>query len=43
MGASAARVDLHVDRGWLVLRITDYGHGFDPRPAADGNGLSSMR
>jgi ligand-binding sensor domain-containing protein/two-component sensor histidine kinase len=42
-GASAAQVDLHVDRGWLVLQITDNGHGFDPNVAADGNGLSSMR
>jgi signal transduction histidine kinase len=42
-GAAAARIDLRIDRGRLVLRIEDDGAGFDPAAPHAGHGLASMR
>jgi signal transduction histidine kinase len=39
--------DFRIERGQLVLRLTDNGHGFAPKvangPASEGHGLLSMR
>src|SRR5262249_22044645 len=39
----SAEVELSVDRGWLVLRMSDDGRGFDSNETPEGNGLASMR
>jgi signal transduction histidine kinase len=38
-----AAIDLRVERGWLMLTISDDGRGFDATRATEGNGLESMR
>ncbi|HEV7742875.1 MAG TPA: sensor histidine kinase [Pseudolysinimonas sp.] len=42
-GAHSAHLELTVDAGTAVLRITDDGHGFDPAAATSGFGLSGLR
>jgi signal transduction histidine kinase len=34
---------LSIDRGWITLRVSDDGKGFDPRKCKAGNGLESLR
>jgi signal transduction histidine kinase len=41
-------IELRLERSWLVLRIVDNGHGFDPTGfdptvSAEGQGLASMK
>ncbi|MEW6209437.1 MAG: two-component regulator propeller domain-containing protein [Acidobacteriota bacterium] len=38
-----AGVELQARGGWLVLKLSDNGKGFDTRQANDGSGLASMR
>jgi ligand-binding sensor domain-containing protein/signal transduction histidine kinase len=38
-----ANIELEVARGWLVLRVTDNGRGFDLKNTREGNGLASIR
>jgi two-component sensor histidine kinase len=38
-----ARVEMHVWKGRLELRISDNGKGFDPTTAGTGNGLVNMQ
>jgi len=38
-----ARVDLQIQRRWLVLKMSDNGRGFDVNSPSNGNGLASMR
>ncbi|HSF16329.1 MAG TPA: two-component regulator propeller domain-containing protein [Vicinamibacteria bacterium] len=45
-GARVARIELGIDDGWLALRVSDDGSGFDSDQiarASDGNGLTSMK
>jgi signal transduction histidine kinase len=38
-----ANIEFRINRGVLLLRLSDNGKGFSPNGAGDGNGLSSMR
>ncbi|MBI3950904.1 MAG: hypothetical protein HY314_10680 [Acidobacteria bacterium] len=38
-----AAIEFQVEAGWLVLKLSDNGTGFDLDRASDGNGLMSMR
>ncbi|MGH9760895.1 MAG: sensor histidine kinase, partial [Blastocatellia bacterium] len=40
---STASIELQIDRGWLVLEMSDNGRGFDPERTQEGNGMASMR
>jgi ligand-binding sensor domain-containing protein/two-component sensor histidine kinase len=48
-GCSRVEANLETEGDWLVLRVADNGHGFDPvasdirLPSAHGHGLESMR
>jgi signal transduction histidine kinase len=42
-GCMAAQADLCTEDGWLQLRISDNGKGFDIRQVRKGQGLDSMR
>jgi signal transduction histidine kinase len=42
-GCAEAEIELQVATGWLVLKLSDNGKGFDISQASDGNGLVSMR
>jgi signal transduction histidine kinase len=42
-GCSKADIEFLIADGWLELRLSDDGRGFDPARAHDGNGLMSMR
>jgi signal transduction histidine kinase len=42
-GCTQARVEMHVWKGRLELRITDNGRGFEPSTAGTGNGLVNMQ
>ena len=42
-GCTAVKVDLQIQRRWLVLKMSDNGRGFDVACANNGNGLASMR
>jgi len=42
-GCTAANVELQIERGWLVLELSDNGRGCDLTRASDGHGLDSMR
>jgi signal transduction histidine kinase len=39
---SQAAIEFQVEAGWLVLKLSDNGKGFDPDRASEGNGLMSM-
>jgi len=41
-GATHATLTFKEHEGWLWLRMTDNGRGFDPSLAADGNGLRNL-
>jgi signal transduction histidine kinase len=41
--AGAASISAWADNGWVALRITDDGSGFDPTTPTDGFGLNGMR
>lgn len=36
-------IEFHTKDGWLFLKLSDNGKGFDTTSAVDGNGLASMR
>jgi ligand-binding sensor domain-containing protein/two-component sensor histidine kinase len=38
-----AAIELRIEAGWLVLKLSDNGQGFDVARASEGNGLASMR
>jgi ligand-binding sensor domain-containing protein/signal transduction histidine kinase len=38
-----AAIEFQVEHGWLVLKLSDNGQGFDLDRASEGNGLMSMR
>ncbi len=40
---TAAEIEFRLDDGWLELKVSDDGRGFDPAEANGGNGLVSMR
>jgi signal transduction histidine kinase len=42
-GCAAAEIELHLEAGWLALRLADDGPGFDPAGLSEGQGLASMR
>jgi two-component sensor histidine kinase len=42
-GATEVSIDFRVEHGWLNLKVTDNGRGFDFVPDHDGHGLRSMR
>jgi len=46
-GARSVEIELSVGDGWLSLKVTDDGHGFDTgrvgADSAEGNGLRSMQ
>jgi ligand-binding sensor domain-containing protein/two-component sensor histidine kinase len=42
-GCTAVEIAIRVERGRLLLSVTDDGAGFDSLQAADGQGLASMR
>ena len=41
-GARRATVNLHVDRSYLRIKISDDGRGFDPTAQSSGEGLSNI-
>jgi signal transduction histidine kinase/streptogramin lyase len=42
-GCSECSASLAMDSGWIRLRVSDNGRGFDPQTATRGNGLDSMK
>jgi ligand-binding sensor domain-containing protein/two-component sensor histidine kinase len=42
-GCAKAEIDFEKRDGWLVLRLSDDGRGFDASGQTEGNGLSNMR
>jgi ligand-binding sensor domain-containing protein/signal transduction histidine kinase len=42
-GGTAVEIEFKLEHGWLVLSLSDNGHGFDLERAADGNGVKSMK
>jgi signal transduction histidine kinase len=42
-GCNKADIELEARAGWLVLKLSDDGKGFDVAQANDGSGLASMR
>jgi ligand-binding sensor domain-containing protein/signal transduction histidine kinase len=42
-GCAEAEIELQIAAGWLLLKLSDNGKGFDTSAASDGNGLVSMR
>jgi signal transduction histidine kinase len=42
-GCTKAEIDFEKKDGWLILRLSDDGRGFDARGRAEGNGLGNMR
>src|SRR5262249_25162179 len=40
---ASAAIDLGVENGWLVLRVSDDGIGVDLARAGEGQGLANMR
>jgi signal transduction histidine kinase/ligand-binding sensor domain-containing protein len=36
-------IDFQIDGGWMTLKLSDNGKGFDPALVTDGNGLMSMQ
>ena len=42
-GCTAARVELEIGHGWLELKMSDNGRGFDAAHTRESNGLASMR
>jgi ligand-binding sensor domain-containing protein/two-component sensor histidine kinase len=40
---AAAEVEFMIKDGWLELKLSDNGHGFNPEQVSDGNGLLNMR
>ncbi|MFN7928690.1 MAG: hypothetical protein U0Y68_12205 [Blastocatellia bacterium] len=41
-GSTRATIDLQIEAGELLLRVTDNGKGFDCQQAGEGNGLPSL-
>jgi ligand-binding sensor domain-containing protein/signal transduction histidine kinase len=42
-GCTKSSVSLSLSSGWVSLRVSDDGRGFDPTSPATGNGLTSLR
>ncbi len=42
-GCTRAEVEVALERGRIVLTVSDNGRGFDPSNESDGNGLSNMQ
>lgn len=42
-GCTECSASLVLDSGWISLRVSDNGKGFDPQTATRGNGLDSMQ
>ena len=36
-------IEFYIEEGWLVLKLSDNGKGFDCARASQGHGLMSMR
>lgn len=41
-GCARANINLSVESGWLVLKVSDDGNGFNPTEAVEGQGLAGM-
>ena len=42
-GCKQADIEFRVEHGWLTLKVSDDGKGFDSEEESDGHGLVSMR
>jgi len=42
-GCTKAEIELAIEGGWLALKLSDNGKGFDPVRVCEGNGLTNMR
>jgi signal transduction histidine kinase len=38
-----ADIEVRTEGGWLVLKVSDNGKGFENKESSDGNGLANMR
>ena len=41
-GCTSAEVNLRIAERWLILKVSDNGHGIDPAERSQGTGLASM-
>jgi signal transduction histidine kinase len=42
-GCSEVEIEFEIENGWLKLKVSDNGRGFDLAGESDGHGLASMR
>ncbi len=42
-GCTKTEIELAIEGGWLALKLSDNGKGFDPVHVCEGNGLTNMR